>query len=119
VGIRIPARASLRADYVETLKFVPSQIKKIALIANAKHTVDDSNVGYLPKLVDYLKELGFSVSHRKHDATPDEDVMYIAEAGYFLQGGGGFSKLLAGLVESNRGKVIRNNYLSSFDPRSS
>ena len=39
---------------------------------------------------------------------PDEDVVFMSHATHFIQGGGGFSRLIGGLVRHMGGEVFEN-----------
>ena len=39
---------------------------------------------------------------------PDEDILYMSHATHFIQGGGGFSRLIGGLVRHMGGEVYTN-----------
>lgn len=55
----------------------------------------------------WLAYRGFSVEFRM-GRPPDDDVIFMAHATHFFQGGGGFSRLIGGLVEHMGGRVYTN-----------
>lgn len=87
--------------------------KNVVVFANKQHwtrTVDprsnyDTDDKYIDSFVTFFRVAGFEVSVHQ-TATPDEDFVLLCSARTFVQGGGGFSALVASVIESRRGRVI-------------
>ncbi len=54
----------------------------------------------------FWQQMGFKVYTRIDCGTPDEDFMFMINAPIFIQGGGGYSQLIADMVRRNNGTVI-------------
>jgi len=66
------------------------------------YSVDE---GYLDKMVNFFREHGFEADvHVPH--LPDSDFMYLCSATIFVRGGGGFSSLIATVVENRGGTLL-------------
>ena len=73
--------------------------------AAAPHTV-----AYLQHVRAYFQDLGYPVHNRYSSSTdPDADFVFMASATTFVQGGGGYSGIIAQVVEAQNGTVLRGN----------
>ena len=61
-------------------------------------------------MVRFFERLGYKVELRE-DRDPDTDFMYMSMASTFVQGGGGYSGLIAQMVSLNRKQVLRSGKL--------
>lgn len=64
---------------------------------------------YAYALKTYIERFGVNVTLRL-GRSPDDDLLFASQAKVFVQGGGGFSKLLAELVRMSGGSVINANF---------
>lgn len=97
---------------VEELK--KNNVQRLVIMTNMKHWTNPSvtrmngtaaDERYLSQLRSFLQPRGFNVTVRL-DADPDEDFTYACAARMFVQGGGGFSKLIARVVQARGGVVL-------------
>eukprot|EP00936_MAST-01D_sp_MAST-1D-sp1_P002991 g2991.t1 len=65
---------------------------------------------YVRHVVRFFERLGYKVELRE-DRDPDTDFMYMSMASTFVQGGGGYSGLIAQMVSLNRKQVLRSGKL--------
>ena len=102
-----------RNCYVKNLEYyrvqiskLPENVRTVYLLA-ASHRREDftRSSEYLRGVRDFFASNGFVVHMRLANA-PDDDIAFSANANYFIQGGGGFSILLANLVEAMGGTVL-------------
>ena len=84
---------------------LPSDVR-LAVIVAGSHWKDD-----FPRSTEYILGVrslfmgkGFDVQ-LKLGQYPDNDIMYASQARFFFQAGGGFSRLIGGLVRSMGGRV--------------
>jgi hypothetical protein len=63
-------------------------------------------VKYVKQLEQSLSRSGFKVVKRVDCGTADEDFVFMASSRIFIQGGGGYSKLVATMVKMNGGEVL-------------
>jgi len=68
---------------------------------NGDFSVDDA---YIESLVKFFRSHDFEV-HVRQPNYPDRDFLYLCSANTFVQGGGGFSKLVASVVRQRGGTV--------------
>lgn len=61
---------------------------------------------YIQNLANFFTELGFPV-HRRNPDLPDKDFIFLCSATIFIQGGGGFSELVAAVVDKRGGTVLK------------
>ena len=61
---------------------------------------------YIRGVRDFFVEKGFTVDLRL-GRQPDDDVVYMSRAKHFIQGGGGFSIVIAGIVRELGGQVLQ------------
>ena len=66
------------------------------------------NYHYLSIIETFFKENGFRVIRRVNCGLPDEDFIFMSNADIFVQGGGGYSELIAKMVKMNGGTVLYN-----------
>jgi hypothetical protein len=85
---------------------IPSLPKKITIVTGfhtgGRHT---KSLKYIKRIVDFFKSNGFDVATRINKPA-DSDFVYCATAKYFVQSGGGFSRIIASLVKSRGNHVI-------------
>ena len=66
----------------------------------------DRSLQYLKLMVQWFQKQGICVQYAGDDNRPDEDFETMANADYFVRGGGGYSTLAGKLVVRRGGKVI-------------
>ena len=86
---------------------------KAIIVADKKHwtrSIDPRNgdfsvdEAYIESLAEFLRLHDFEVYVRQPNS-PDQDFLYLCSANTFVQGGGGFSKLVASVVRKRGGTV--------------
>ena len=95
------------AYYERMIKYLPARIDRAVLVAGG-HRDDISyrrSSKYIRGVRDYFLSRGFRVDLRLGNV-PDDDIVYVANAEYFIEGGGGFSIMLGGLVKQMGGTVL-------------
>jgi hypothetical protein len=105
-----------RACYVKNLAYyerkvteLPSNVRTVYLVAGSQFQRDFARSSeYIRGIRDFFLSQGFRV-YLRLGGNPDDDVIFIGRAKYFIQGGGGFSVLLAGLVQSLGGTVLASD----------
>ena len=102
---------------VEQLSLLHS-IKQVVILGDKHHwtrtvdprdgdyTIDDK---YLANMAKYFRRHGFLVQIRE-PSLPDEDFALLCSAKTFVQGGGGYSALIASVVEVRGGIVIKPGF---------
>ena len=86
---------------------------KVVVVGSGLHRIRGMNVStmarrsheYLSKMVEYFRQRGFETLERS-DHLPDDDIMFMSSANFFVAGGGGFSKIGSYLCHRNGGKVF-------------
>jgi len=73
----------------------------------SKNIIFDRNMEYLNLVYKLFKDSGFNTSLRVNKHTPDEDFAFMSNANIFIQGGGGYSDLVAKIVRINGGQVLK------------
>lgn len=110
----IPARGDeSRHCYVHNLQYyerllrrLPSTVKRAVLCAGSHNDIYFGRSSqYLRGLRDFFIAKGFTVDLR-FGRPPDDDLAYMGRARYFIQGGGGFSIMIANLVTRLGGLVL-------------
>ena len=103
----------LRNCYVKNLEYfrvqiskLPENVRTVYLLA-ASHRREDftRSSEYIRGVRDFFLSQGFVV-HLRLAQPPDDDIAFSANANYFVQGGGGFSIMLANLVNEMGGTVL-------------
>jgi len=102
-----------RHCYVKNLAYfeaqiakLPSAVRTIYLIAGSHFDIDfDRSSEYIRGVRDFFVSNGFSV-HLRLGGNPDDDIAFSANSRFFIQGGGGFSILLANMVTVIGGQVL-------------
>ena len=104
---------NLRYFERQLAKLPPSaRLTRAVLLAGA-HTQSDGfprSSAYIRGVRDFFRSRGYSVDLRL-GLPADDDVLYVAHARYFLQGGGGFSITLAEVVRAMGGAVLHDQGL--------
>lgn len=90
---------------------------KIVVFADPKHWTRNKDMrngdysidySYRDNVISFFQSRGFSnVTFRDMSPTPDVDFLSMSSARYFVQGGGGYSELIANLVTHNGGRVFQ------------
>ena len=98
------------AYYQNQIDALPANVRTVYLVAGSHHDSSDfqRSSDYIRGVRDFFYSKGFRVYLRLGGA-PDDDVVFIARSKYFIQGGGGFSILLAGVVEAMGGTVLASD----------
>jgi hypothetical protein len=102
-----------RHCYVKNLPYfeaqiakLPSAVRTIYIIAGSHFDIDfERSSEYIRGVRDFFVSNGFTV-HLRLGGIPDDDIAFSANARFFIQGGGGFSILLANLVSVMGGQVL-------------
>jgi len=63
------------------------------------------SIEYIDAVIEFMEGLVETVDIRVKEI-PDEDFLIMANAKYFVKSGGGFSKMIGGVVEKNGGRVF-------------
>lgn len=88
----------------------PRHLRKTEGDEQAQSRVQDGNFTrdetYVDQLVQFFEEGGRSVTRRESSMNPDHDFVFMCYAKTLIEGGGGYSRLAAEVVESLGGKVI-------------
>jgi hypothetical protein len=81
--------------------------KKILIVygTHKKNIQIEANKIYLQSIKNVLRSNNFTFQER-FSGNPDEDFVFMCKASTFIKSGGGFSKLIADMVERNNGTVI-------------
>ena len=99
------------SHYVKPLRFYSSlpKAENVVLMGGLhliKHSFEETkSCQYMSVLKRFFEASGSKVYLRLGNP-PDKDLLYAAQSKTFVQGGGGFSSILAQLVERSGGKVI-------------
>ena len=85
-------------------------IKKI-IIVGGYHTKEDHSRSeeYVRKVVNFLEKLGYDITLRIDEMSPDEDFLFMSNSKYFLKSGGNYSTILNKMVEMNNGITLEKN----------
>ena len=96
------------AMYDQKLKKLPRNVTRVALVG-ASHIDLHGNYArsseYINALRDFFRSKGFAVTLELGN-NPDRDFVYMARSKHFIQGGGGYSFLVAGAVHQLGGNII-------------
>jgi len=88
---------------------LPESVDAIYLMAGSHHNIrfdhDAKSSEYIRRVRDFFVSKGYWVGMRLGQP-PDDDVVFVAKSKYFVQGGGGYSILLAGVNEAMGGTVV-------------
>jgi len=99
------------AYYEEQVRRLPAHVRVIYLVGGSHYREGFwESSQYIRAVRAFFVSRGFWVQLRL-GGNPDEDIVFMSRASYFIQGGGGYSLLLAGLVRQMNGTVL--NYLPS------
>ena len=103
--------------YEQHLGELPADITNAILVGGAHIRYDSyprSSV-YIDRVREYFRGRGFTVQLRL-GRTPDDDIIFMTRARYFMQSGGGFSYLLAQMVRRLGGTVLcKSSHLFNCD----
>lgn len=95
------------------LKLRKYNVTRISIVASTLHLANQKNVQqqnenmkYIHMVRNFFIKSKFNASLRINQGTPDEDFLYMSGANIFVQGGGGYSQLIARFVKYNGGIVI-------------
>ena len=81
------------------------QIERIMVITGFHFDIPHfRSIAYINEVIKYLEQMVDRVDIRLNE-NPDEDVIIMSHSKYFVESGGGFSRLMAGLVRENGGIV--------------
>merc|ERR1719499_1866238 len=69
------------------------------------------SIEYLNEVIKYLEQMVDRVEIRINE-NPDEDVLIMSQSKYFVESGGGYSRMIAGLVKRNGGTVYGYTYFA-------
>ena len=72
------------------------------------------SIAYINEVIKYLEKLVERVDIRVNE-NPDEDVIVMSQSKYFVESGGGFSRMITGLVNRNGGKSYGYDHSSSLN----
>ena len=72
-------------------------------LGGSDHT---KSILYIKAIVKIFAENGFNQISLRINRNPDEDFLVMCNAKYFIQSGGGFSDVIAHIVELNGGNVF-------------
>jgi GR25 family glycosyltransferase involved in LPS biosynthesis len=91
------------------LEKIPKNIKDITIFAGS-HNVENptKSCEYIDRMVKLLNNQGYTVKLRLGQH-PDEDLVLMSTAPYFIPSGGGFSNLVNDIRKSNNMKIIDYN----------
>jgi len=94
------------SHYQKHLRGVPAHVRSAVLVGGAHHQIAayPRSSAYLNALRDFFVSKGFDVQLRLARA-PDEDVVFMGRSRHFMQGGGGFSVVVAGVVKELGGEI--------------
>lgn len=81
----------------------PSHWTRNEDMRNGDYSVD---FAYRDSVVSFFRSKGFEVQTRCSSGRPDDDFVYMSSAKNFIQGGGGYSKLVSDVVTANGGQVF-------------
>lgn len=98
--------------YEQHLKKLPRHVTRVALVGASHmdlHGQYERSSEYINALRDFFRAKGFTVTLELGN-NPDRDFVFMARAAYFMQGGGGYSYLVAGAVHELGGTVICYTY---------
>jgi len=85
---------------------LPSSVRTVYIIAGSHFDIDFARSSdYVRGVRDFFLSNGFVV-HLRLGGNPDDDIAFAANARFFIQGGGGFSILLANMVSVMGGQVL-------------
>lgn len=93
--------------YQSKIATLPSNITRVTIVAGSHHNAEaySRSSAYIDFIHAFFASRGYAVGLRL-GKSPDEDVEYISRAAFYIQGGGGFAKLLAALVGQMGGRVL-------------
>jgi hypothetical protein len=107
-GVQYVRPISFYKKIVQQIQNLP--IKKVILVGGFHIDGDHSkSLEYVKHIKNFFESHNYMVTERiDHD--PDEDFIFMSNSTYFVQSGGGFSKLIADLVKNkmNNNLVIGN-----------
>mmetsp|Transcript_11936 Transcript_11936/g.22107 ORF Transcript_11936/g.22107 Transcript_11936/m.22107 type:complete len:322 (+) Transcript_11936:132-1097(+) len=98
---------------LESLKNIP-EVTSVVIVSSTYHAfhglmkegeISDAMEG-VKQVRDLFSEHGYQVSQRINCGTPDEDFIFMSSHKYYITGGGGYSHLVANMVEQNGGQVF-------------
>lgn len=93
--------------YTQLIPTLPPHVKLCYICAGAQFRSDHGwpvSTAYVNGVRDLFVSRGYSVQVRA-GRNPDDDLIFMGSSRHFVRGGGGFSALVAGLVEENGGQV--------------
>ena len=81
----------------------PSHWTRNKDMRNGDYSVD---FAYRDSVISFFRSKGFEVQNHCSSGRPDDDFVYMGSAKNFIQGGGGYSKLVSNVVVANGGQVF-------------
>ena len=91
--------------YKKIIDKLPKNINKVIFVGGYHYKQDRTkSKEYISKLQKFFNSYGFDTSTRINN-DPDEDFIYMSNAAYFVQSGGGFSQLIGNIVKKNKNIV--------------
>ena len=97
------------AYYDIQIRKLPPSVRTVYLVAGSHHRGGyQRSSDYIRGVRNFFNSKGFRV-HLRLGGSPDEDVVFMSRAKHFIQGGGGFSILLAGVVKEMGGTVLTSD----------
>jgi hypothetical protein len=92
-------------------------VTRIVVLADPSHWTRNKDMrnrdfsidyAYKDNVISFFRSKGFhNIKVRKESARPDEDFVFMSLAQNFVQGGGGYSKLISSVVSANGGTVFK------------
>jgi len=103
------------AYYEQQLRQLPERVRTIYLVAGS-HYVEgfERSSAYIRRIRFFFVSRGYAV-HLRLGGAPDDDIVFMSRASYFIQGGGGYSLMIAGIVRAlGTGKVLNSPVTPSW-----
>ena len=93
--------------YKQVMKFAASKnLTKVTLVTGFHETKSvRKSLDYVNRVQEAFEENDFQTSIRLNE-NPDEDFIFMCNSRYFVQSGGGFSKIIAELIKMKNGTVF-------------
>lgn len=111
-----------RPYYERAIGNLPRYVRNVTIVGYAHHASDavqaedqasrgngtkpQRSEEYRDLVVEFFESKGFRVT-RRWEHLPDDDFVYMSHAPYFIEGGGGYSRLVAQCVKRLGGKASR------------
>ena len=94
------------ADIWDQIQSAHILIDRILVITGWHYEIHHfRSIAYINEVIKYLEQMVDRVEIRVNES-PDEDFIIMSRSRYFVQSGGGFSRMVSGMVQMNGGRVF-------------